>query len=199
MKRIVFRVAVLLPLLSTALLLNAASPLGAEEPAAAKWEYRAVTFGGDESENTKKLNTLAGEGWEYVGPLGNNMVAFRRRAGLSDVQALQGTWVWDRDGKQQRLVISGDHWSYLTEDGRVSAGTFTLVNLAATPKGMDMLVTEGNNKGGTVPTIYRLDGDTLHLCGNVDGTRRPTEFKEKPKDDKKEPEVFYIVARRSRS
>jgi hypothetical protein len=41
-------------------------------------EFRAVFFGNDEKANTDKLNELAAEGWRYVGPLGNGMVAFQR-------------------------------------------------------------------------------------------------------------------------
>src|SRR5262245_1130992 len=42
------------------------------------WEFKAVRFGPDEKEATKKLNALASEGWQYVGPLSNGLVAFRR-------------------------------------------------------------------------------------------------------------------------
>jgi len=44
-----------------------------------KWEFRAVSFTNDEKESTNKLNDLADEGWQYVGPLGNGLVAFRRQ------------------------------------------------------------------------------------------------------------------------
>jgi hypothetical protein len=53
-----------------------------ENVASAKWEYKAVSFGSDETESTKKLNALTGEGWEYVGPLAHGLVAFRRAAGI---------------------------------------------------------------------------------------------------------------------
>jgi hypothetical protein len=43
-----------------------------------KWEFKAVSFSNDEKESTKKLNDLADEAWEYVGPLGQRLVAFRR-------------------------------------------------------------------------------------------------------------------------
>ena len=42
------------------------------------WELKAVSVGADEKEATKKLNELAADGWEYVGPLANGLVAFRR-------------------------------------------------------------------------------------------------------------------------
>src|SRR5262249_17391509 len=41
-------------------------------------EFKAVLFGADEKVATKKLTDLASEGWQYVGPLGNGLVAFRR-------------------------------------------------------------------------------------------------------------------------
>jgi hypothetical protein len=37
-----------------------------------------VAFGSDEKEGTRRLNELAREGWEYVGPLANGLVAFKR-------------------------------------------------------------------------------------------------------------------------
>ncbi len=43
-----------------------------------KWEFKAVAIGADEKEATKKLNDLALEDWQYVGPLSNGLVAFRR-------------------------------------------------------------------------------------------------------------------------
>ena len=43
-----------------------------------KVEYKAVAIGADEKEATRKLNALAAEGWEYLGPLGNSLVAFKR-------------------------------------------------------------------------------------------------------------------------
>src|SRR5262245_52381039 len=48
----------------------------AQQPALAQnWEYKAVQFGGRSPEaDTKKLNDLAGEGWEYVGLLGTGSV-----------------------------------------------------------------------------------------------------------------------------
>jgi hypothetical protein len=45
------------------------------------WEFKAVLFGSDEKVNTKHLKELGAEGWEYGGPLGNGLVAFKRRTG----------------------------------------------------------------------------------------------------------------------
>jgi hypothetical protein len=64
-----------LSFLSPATLVRANPPVLAKR---ATWEFRAVSFGTDEKENTRKLNELAAAGWEYVGPLANSMVAFKR-------------------------------------------------------------------------------------------------------------------------
>src|SRR5262245_22372311 len=72
MKKVTFAAAALL-----ALLLGLAAvgprPGAAQAPKQerpARWEYKAVLFGGlDADEHTKQLNHLAGDGWEYVGPL----------------------------------------------------------------------------------------------------------------------------------
>ena len=56
-----------------------AAARGEEKPPSLKdWEFKAVHIGTGEEEATKKLNDLASEGWQYVGPLGNGLVAFRR-------------------------------------------------------------------------------------------------------------------------
>jgi hypothetical protein len=60
-----------------------------QEKAAAKWEYQVVHFRyGDLEGDTKKMNSLAAENWEYVGLLattgggaaagGGGTVAFKR-------------------------------------------------------------------------------------------------------------------------
>jgi hypothetical protein len=63
--------------------LTPAVVMGQERNAPLKWEYRAIAFGGGEIDGTKKLNDLGAEGWEYVGPLANGLVAFRRPAKAS--------------------------------------------------------------------------------------------------------------------
>jgi hypothetical protein len=73
---LVLSAGICLSFLSPATLVRADPAVLAER---ATWEFRAVSFGTDEKENTKRLNELAAAGWEYVGPLANSMVAFKRR------------------------------------------------------------------------------------------------------------------------
>src|SRR5438105_464219 len=54
------------------------------------WKCKAVSLGADEKEVTKKLNELAADGWEYVGPLANGLVAFKRP---NDPFQPKTTWV----------------------------------------------------------------------------------------------------------
>ena len=59
-------------------LVAGAAVWGQDRDTAPKWEYLAVSLGPHEGEATKRLNELASARWQYVGPLGHNLVAFRR-------------------------------------------------------------------------------------------------------------------------
>src|SRR5262249_40196549 len=48
------------------------------------------------------------------------------------------------------------------------------------PKAIDVTVTEGLNKGAVMLGIYEIDGDTLKVCFDEEGEKRPTEFKSAP-------------------
>jgi hypothetical protein len=71
-----------------------------------RWEYKAVTFSSDEKEATRMLNELAGNGWEYVGPLRSPLVAFRRRF-LPSSEVIIGKWNSD-DPKDMGIVWEFD-------------------------------------------------------------------------------------------
>ena len=45
------------------------------------------------------------------------------------------------------------------------------------PKTLDAAVTEGPNKGGVILGIYEISGDTLKVCFDPEGKKRPTQFK----------------------
>ena len=53
----------------------------------------------------------------------------------------------------------------------------TTIDATKTPKELDIKGTEGPNKGKTILAIYELDGDTLKVCYDLEGKKRPTEFK----------------------
>jgi len=55
-------------------------------------------------------------------------------------------------------------------------GTYTL-DASTQPRSMTVTGTEGPNHGKTFPAIYELNGDTLRICYDLSGAKRPTEFK----------------------
>jgi len=59
--------------------------------------------------------------------------------------------------------------------GATYEGTFK-VDAARTPRTLDLLFTEGPEKGNTALGIYELDGDTWKLCLSVTAKTRPKEF-----------------------
>jgi uncharacterized protein (TIGR03067 family) len=99
-----------------------------------------------------------------------------------DEDAIQGYWVaaeaelgGNKLPDDQRKSIKLD-----LKDGKyqlgVDKGTYKL-DAAAKPKTIDVVGTDGPNKGKTIPAIYELDGDTLKICYELGGKGRPTEFK----------------------
>lgn len=51
------------------------------------------------------------------------------------------------------------------------------IDSSTKPKSMTVTGTEGPNQGKTFPAIYELKGDTLRICYDLSGAKRPTEFK----------------------
>jgi uncharacterized protein (TIGR03067 family) len=99
---------------------------------------------------------------------------------------LQGTWLPsaaelggkmfpDEVRKTIKLVVKDDKYT-VTVGEAVDRGTIKLMP-SATPKAMDITGTEGPNKGKTIPAIYERKGDTLRICYDLGGKKRPTEFK----------------------
>jgi uncharacterized protein (TIGR03067 family) len=100
--------------------------------------------------------------------------------------SLDGTWlpstaeiggkvIPDEVRKTIKLVIKGDTYK-VTVGKQVDHGTVKLMP-SATPKAMDITGTEGPNKGMRFLAIYELKGDTLRVCYDLSGKKRPTKFK----------------------
>jgi uncharacterized protein (TIGR03067 family) len=81
----------------------------------------------------------------------------------------------DEIRKLTKLEIKGDKYT-VTVGTVVDRGTLKL-NPSAKPKTMDIVGSEGPNKGKTYQCIYELDGDTLRICYDLSGKGRPAEFK----------------------
>jgi len=96
---------------------------------------------------------------------------------------------FDKDVKLE-LVEGGKYKLDLL--GQKDEGTFT-VDPSKKPAEMDIKGTDGPNKGKTIKTIYKIDGDTVTICYELGGGDRPTRFESKP--DTKQ---FLVVYQREK-
>jgi uncharacterized protein (TIGR03067 family) len=103
-----------------------------------------------------------------------------------DAKTLQGSWVpvkGELAGQPmietvlKTISLKLDNGKYeVSAGGLQDKGTYT-VDSTTRPKSMTITGTEGPNKGKTYPAIYELKDDTLRICYDLSGSKRPTEFK----------------------
>lgn len=103
-----------------------------------------------------------------------------------DAKALQGKWkpIKGELAGQSMTNTVLDLISLKLDDGKYEVfvgqepdrGTYTL-DPSTSPKSITVTGTEGPNIGRTFPAIYELHGDTLRICYDLSGAKRPTEFK----------------------
>ena len=182
-------------------------------------EYKAVRFGTDEQEATRKLNELAGQGWRYVGPLGNGLVAFQTTRPMSgplaadtELKKLQGEWVYisrEDDGqvtgyKDWILSISGKQWQEKYKNQVSFEGKVIIDDATSTPKTFTLKTTCGFPGGpATGFAIYEVEDDTLTYCiFNLSDDLLPgPETQVGPVDDSRSrfrPKTFDTKGKRSR-
>ncbi len=103
-----------------------------------------------------------------------------------DTKSVQGDWVPVKaelggqpmdDGVLKTISLKlGDGTYEVYVGDKPDKGTFK-VDSTTTPRSMDVTGTDGPNKGKTFPAIYELKDETLCICYDLSGTRRPAEFK----------------------
>ena len=81
--------------------------------------------------------------------------------------------------KKLKLEITQGKYK-LTGAESPDEGTWTL-HADTKPMGLDVMGTEGPNKGRTYQTIFELKGDTLKVCYDLSGKTRPAKFESQPK------------------
>ena len=107
-------------------------------------------------------------------------------APADDAKGVQGNWKPVKaelagqpmaDAVLQSISLKLDNGKYEVFVGvNPDRGTYT-VDASSKPKSMTVTGTEGPNQGKTFPAIYELKGDTLRICYDLSGAKRPTEFK----------------------
>ena len=102
----------------------------------------------------------------------------------NDWKLIEGTWIpvtAELSGQKMseaflkdiKLVLTDGHYTNQNDQG-----DYKLIpaEKPEAPKAMDVLGTDGPNKGKTLLAIYELSGDTLRICYDLAGKTRPTEF-----------------------
>ena len=104
-----------------------------------------------------------------------------------ELKKFQGTWTFESvetGGKQEpaadfkgmTLTFEGDKHTVKNGDEVIQVGTQKL-DLSKSPKTIDVTMTAGANKGAVMLGIYEIREDTLKVCFDPEGKKRPTEFK----------------------
>ena len=104
-----------------------------------------------------------------------------------ELKKFQGTWTFEsvEAGGQVApaaqfmgvtVTFEGDKYVVKKGDEVLQAATQKL-DPSKSPKTLDAKVTEGPNKGAVILGIYEISGDTLKVCFDPEGKKRPTEFK----------------------
>jgi uncharacterized protein (TIGR03067 family) len=103
-----------------------------------------------------------------------------------EFKKFQGTWTFasvEAGGKEQpaaefktmTVTFEGDKFTVKKGDKAIQVGTQKL-DPSRSPKTIDVKVTEGLSKGAHMLGIYEIKGDTLKVCFDPEGKKRPTEF-----------------------
>jgi len=103
-----------------------------------------------------------------------------------DPEKISGTWILESAelaGKKLpqdfvssvSLIISGT--SYSSRVGKLSDKGTLKLSPDSKPKEMDITSTEGQNQGKTFPAIYELSGNSLMICYDLEGKKRPEAFR----------------------
>jgi uncharacterized protein (TIGR03067 family) len=113
------------------------------------------------------------------------------RADKADVEKelkkFQGTWTFESveaggkvipaaEFKGMTVTFKGDKYAVKKGAEVVEAATLK-VDPSKSPRAFDVTVVEGPNKGAVMLGIYEISGDTLKVCFDPEGKKRPTEFK----------------------
>jgi uncharacterized protein (TIGR03067 family) len=110
------------------------------------------------------------------------------KAGIEqELKKFQGTWTFESvaaggkeipasEFKGMTVTFEGDKFTVKKGDEVIQVAIQKL-DPSRSPKTLDVTVTDGLNKGAVMLGIYEISGDTLKVCFDPEGKKRPTEFK----------------------
>jgi uncharacterized protein (TIGR03067 family) len=104
----------------------------------------------------------------------------------NDLENFQGTWTvesMDLDGKplaeekQQKikLEIKGEDFRFYGAEGGSEPGLYK-IDPTKDPKELDIVITEGKDKGKVYLVIYKFDSGKMIQCMELDNKARPKTF-----------------------
>jgi uncharacterized protein (TIGR03067 family) len=113
------------------------------------------------------------------------LTVLARDDATDDRKQMDGTWLPvsaemagakypDQILKSMKLVLKDD--SYTVEVGKQTDLGTTKIDPSKSPRALDIKGTKGPNEGKTFLCIYELKGDTLRVCYDLSGEKRPSEF-----------------------
>jgi len=109
----------------------------------------------------------------------------------SDLEKLAGEWectsatndgkpIAEETVKKLRLTITKEGGYKTTLGEQVLFDSTCMVDSQKQPSQIDMIGTEGENKGKAAQGIYALDKDSLKICYTMPGKDRPASFDSQP-------------------
>jgi uncharacterized protein (TIGR03067 family) len=107
-----------------------------------------------------------------------------------ELKRFQGTWTIESSEaggqkapadqlKDMTVTFDGDKHTVKNASEVIQVGR-QKIDPTKSPKTIDVTMTEGPSKGTVMLGIYKFDGDTLTVCFDMEGKKRPTEFKSPP-------------------
>ena len=126
----------------------------------------------------------------FAASAGSGTLADEKADLEKEARKFQGTWTFESSEtggkelpigelKEFLLTFEGNKHTVKKGDEVIQIGTQVL-DPSKSPKTIDVTMTEGLNKGTVMLGIYEIDGDTLKVCFDPQGKKRPTEFKSPP-------------------